>query len=176
MKPVRTHDTNKRRRGTSSSDGNLLGVSSPHTLSDIRQQDSHDSRSRIMTPVPVTSYTKADLSACHICHKRPRVKSDLDGYADCEGCEKRTCFICMRKCRGEIDVDDAEMIFGIEASLMDADNGGEEGNEQGKAGVWRDSERERMRHMEVVCSLCAKECGPDGHVRCNGCLGLAWGG
>ncbi|KAJ9139094.1 hypothetical protein NKR23_g8045 [Pleurostoma richardsiae] len=38
------------------------------------------------------------LSPCHICHRRPTKKSDLDAFADCEGCGQRTCYICIRQC------------------------------------------------------------------------------
>lgn len=40
------------------------------------------------------------LSPCHICHRKPTKKSDLDSYADCQGCGERTCYICMRECLG----------------------------------------------------------------------------
>ena len=38
------------------------------------------------------------LSSCHICHRRPKTKPDLPGYADCDNCSRRTCYICMREC------------------------------------------------------------------------------
>ncbi len=38
------------------------------------------------------------LASCHICHRRPMIKTDLTGYADCDCCSKRTCYICMREC------------------------------------------------------------------------------
>lgn len=40
------------------------------------------------------------LDPCHICRRKPTKKSDLDSYADCEGCQARTCFICLRRCPG----------------------------------------------------------------------------
>ncbi|KAI9740824.1 MAG: hypothetical protein M1818_004429 [Claussenomyces sp. TS43310] len=40
------------------------------------------------------------LRACHICHRKPTVRRDLDSYADCEGCGERTCYICVRECLG----------------------------------------------------------------------------
>lgn len=43
----------------------------------------------------------SDLSACHICHRKPRVRSELDSYANCEGCGQRTCYVCMRQCSGD---------------------------------------------------------------------------
>lgn len=41
-----------------------------------------------------------NLSPCHICHRKPTKKSDLDSYADCESCGERTCYICIRQCLG----------------------------------------------------------------------------
>jgi hypothetical protein len=41
------------------------------------------------------------LRACHVCHRRPTTRAVLDGYIDCEDCEKRTCFICLRECENE---------------------------------------------------------------------------
>ncbi|OLN88681.1 hypothetical protein CCHL11_01717 [Colletotrichum chlorophyti] len=36
--------------------------------------------------------TPSSLSPCHICHRRPTKKTDLDSFADCQGCGQRTCF------------------------------------------------------------------------------------
>jgi hypothetical protein len=41
------------------------------------------------------------LRPCHICHRRPTTRALLGGWIDCEDCEKRTCFICMRECENE---------------------------------------------------------------------------
>lgn len=38
------------------------------------------------------------LGRCHICHRRPMTKIDLAGFADCDDCGSRTCYICMREC------------------------------------------------------------------------------
>ena len=43
---------------------------------------------------------RIDLSSCHICHRKPTVRSELDAFADCEGCARRTCYICIRECLG----------------------------------------------------------------------------
>ncbi|KAI0483006.1 hypothetical protein GGR56DRAFT_219893 [Xylariaceae sp. FL0804] len=40
------------------------------------------------------------LSPCHICHRKPTKKSDLDSFGDCLGCGQRTCFVCLRACPG----------------------------------------------------------------------------
>lgn len=177
MKPVRSHDAKRQRISfTSENPFNLLSSHQiSHNSIDASYIDDDDLIGSQQHQNYVTTHAKADLSACHICHKRPRLKTDLDSYADCEGCGRRTCFICMRTCRGEIDVDDVndkEMAWGIEASLMDADGGDDNGN--GQEAIFKDLNMQE--HRGVVCSWCSKECGPDGHVKCNGCLGLAWGG
>ncbi|ESZ89870.1 hypothetical protein SBOR_9739 [Sclerotinia borealis F-4128] len=41
-----------------------------------------------------------DLRACHICRRKPTVKKELDAFANCEGCGKRTCWVCIRECLG----------------------------------------------------------------------------
>ena len=43
--------------------------------------------------------TSPVLTPCHVCHKAPRVKKELDAYEDCWRCRKRSCFICMRQCQ-----------------------------------------------------------------------------
>ncbi|KAK4251833.1 hypothetical protein C7999DRAFT_37219 [Corynascus novoguineensis] len=40
------------------------------------------------------------MSRCHICSRRPNKKSDLDSFADCQGCGQRTCYVCIRECLG----------------------------------------------------------------------------
>jgi hypothetical protein len=135
---------------------------------------------------------KINLSPCHICHQRPRVKSDLDSYADCQGCGARTCYICMRECLGSAtyaahhiegdfngnhNIDDAEMSFGLEASLMDLGDGIGHQNEHDGDGITEHQKGDKLtgQHRGMVCSRCARECGADGDVQCNGCLGLGWG-
>ncbi|TLD26383.1 hypothetical protein PspLS_04818 [Pyricularia sp. CBS 133598] len=65
------------------------------------QQTSHNSR-----PYPPARSTSAPanttstLAPCHICQRRPTKKSDLDSFADCEGCGMRTCYVCIRECLG----------------------------------------------------------------------------
>ncbi|KAI0176341.1 hypothetical protein GGR52DRAFT_356522 [Hypoxylon sp. FL1284] len=43
---------------------------------------------------------RALLSPCHICHRKPTKRSDLDSFADCMGCGRRACFVCIRACQG----------------------------------------------------------------------------
>lgn len=124
---------------------------------------------------------RACLAPCHICHRRPTKKSDLDSFADCEGCGERACFICIRECIG-LTRTDQEMGRRVEGDMGadiseqealsrsfrmdDADDtteergGGEEERRKGWAGG----------HRGVVCSRCCVEMGPDGEISCLGCL------
>lgn len=47
-----------------------------------------------------TTITANILAPCHICHRKPTKKTELDSYADCQGCGERTCYVCMRECLG----------------------------------------------------------------------------
>ncbi|KAI3401661.1 hypothetical protein diail_9325 [Diaporthe ilicicola] len=49
---------------------------------------------------PRTTITPNVLAPCHICHRKPTKKTELDSYADCQGCGERTCYVCMRECLG----------------------------------------------------------------------------
>jgi hypothetical protein len=50
------------------------------------------------SPIPDITNASISLTPCHVCHKAPRLKKDLEGYADCVRCEERTCYICIRLC------------------------------------------------------------------------------
>jgi len=50
-------------------------------------------------PAPsLPTCTTMDLRPCHICHKAPTRKKDLENYHECERCSEQTCFICARQC------------------------------------------------------------------------------
>jgi hypothetical protein len=69
------------------------------------------------------------LAPCHICHRRPTKKADLDSFGGCEACGKRACFVCIRECRGwrgqeEEDTDndnDVEEALSRSLHMEDAD-------------------------------------------------------
>lgn len=122
------------------------------------------------------------LAPCHICHRRPTKKSDLDSFADCEGCGERACFICIRECIGLTTADrglgertEGDTGGGISEQealsrsfcMDDADDhaaaGRDEGQEEGRKG-WAGG------HRGMVCSRCCVEMGPDGEIACLGCL------
>lgn len=90
---------------------------------------------------PRTTITTNVLAPCHICHRRPTKKTDLDSYADCQGCGERTCYVCMRECLGWATTprdrhgprdDDEEKER--EVLMRDEDINGENGREEGGTG------------------------------------------
>ncbi|KAF7899237.1 uncharacterized protein EAF01_008450 [Botrytis porri] len=89
-----------------------------------------------------------DLRACHICHRKPTVKKELDAFANCEGCGKRACWVCIRECLG-----------GWGNTQMGEEAAGKEG--WGEKGT---------KHRGMVCSRCCVERGTEGDVLCLGCL------
>lgn len=93
-----------------------------------------------------------DLRPCHICRRKPTVKKELDAFADCEGCAKRTCWVCIRECLGG---------WGNKIEV-----GGEAGSGEGAEG-WGEN---GIKHRGMVCSRCCVERGTEGEVLCLGCL------
>jgi hypothetical protein len=55
---------------------------------------------KAVTSPPILDIAKTTirLTPCHVCYKAPRLKKDLEAYADCVRCEERTCYICIRQC------------------------------------------------------------------------------
>ncbi|KAK7746174.1 hypothetical protein SLS62_009464 [Diatrype stigma] len=60
----------------------------------------HHQQVRGSNPSTTIKPSAALLDPCHICHRKPTKKSDLDSFADCMGCGQRTCFVCIRQCQG----------------------------------------------------------------------------
>jgi hypothetical protein len=144
-------------------------------------------------------YTRTDLSPCHICHQKPKVRTDLDSYGDCEECGKRTCYICMREClgpsspsqlfsdanwgTGELESDEAKDGMSFTTQPLNDDGAKSHGDEEdpscdvgaartqdrGQVG-WPSGGKEEWGHRGMVCSQCCVERGVDGEVRCLGCL------
>lgn len=137
----------------------------------------HESKDYATTPPPQQQHGSPILDPCHICHRKPVVKSDLDSYADCEECGERTCYICIRECLGR---EDEEMEEALQMSFTEdacegagraffPRNGDGDGDEDG-------SERRKLRHRTMVCSRCCVERGTEGEVVCLGCLRREGGG
>ncbi|GAB1310491.1 IBR domain-containing protein [Madurella fahalii] len=134
------------------------------------------------------------IDRCHICFRKPTKKSDLDSFADCQGCGLRTCYVCIRECLGwgpnleaellvppptaatdtsftMLDVDAVEHgdgdvhVFGEEQRDLTRDAEG-----GGRGGGGGEGWARGGGHRQVVCSRCCVEKGEDGDVVCLGCL------
>lgn len=129
--------------------------------------------------------SKHTLAPCHICHRRPTKKSDLDSFAQCEGCNEQTCFVCIRQCHGGSDM---TSVFSEQTALSrsfhmedaDAPDPSETSNPDGAPSAQPPPDAAAARHTtqywtacghrSVVCSRCCVERGPEGEVVCMGCL------
>ncbi|KAI1485746.1 hypothetical protein F5X96DRAFT_301741 [Biscogniauxia mediterranea] len=149
----------------------------------------------------ITSRTNSaqSLSPCHICHRKPTKKSDLDSFADCMGCGRRTCFVCIRACPGWLPTGAQSTALGGDANNGQSTTTGESDDEHSTSFVMRDvddvctddrdishtshaPEPTRGKpsaggdgwsgrgHREVICSGCCVERGSEGDVVCLGCL------
>jgi len=159
--------------------GETMQRSSPYTSPSQRAGQSspsktHRAASPTTAPVPTTT-SAALMSRCHICSRKPSKKSDLDSFADCQGCRQRTCYVCIRECSGwgqqpaQISMsmqEEADTSF----TMLDADEvvdftSGPSAQGTGTTGWARGG-----GHRQMVCSRCCIEKGADGDVVCLGCL------
>lgn len=181
-----------------------LRITPPYIDNQCPQQPRHTSHGHIHSPPSKHQTppkpTAINLSPCHICHRRPTKKTDLDSYADCEGCGERTCYICIRQCLGPRRLDTAASPM---CDLMRDDDDHDDHTQDDDDGENRvPSARERSFMMEDappvdgdrgagldrakkggtwgrgegrghrrrICSQCCVEQGSEGEVRCLGCL------
>ncbi|CAK7240280.1 MAG: hypothetical protein STHCBS139747_001718 [Sporothrix thermara] len=132
-----------------------LSAASPSSKS-VREPGPHNhQQAQHGHPPPHPSIT----APCHICHRKPRRKCDLDSLAFCEGCGERTCFVCLRECLGWAE---NEGLGGETATTPTADHG-----EQPQP--WSTTSH---GHRRTVCSQCCVERGEDGDVVCLGCIAV----
>ncbi|OIW34940.1 hypothetical protein CONLIGDRAFT_31240 [Coniochaeta ligniaria NRRL 30616] len=194
--PLRKHTplpTPKRLRETTEQDAatNRQARSLSPSLLNLRspprelQETSPNSRP---TPARHASTPAQLLSRCHICHRKPTRKADLDSFGSCEGCGQRTCFICLREC---LDWRPEEQkrwngYGSASLSMKDADDGDIAGEEEDSLsrlkGLLERGDGEQVDgrggrdgwasggHRKKICSRCCVERGPDGDVVCLGCL------
>lgn len=126
------------------------------------------------------------LAPCYICHRRP-TKHSLDSFAQCEGCDEQTCFVCIRQCHGRGDM--VSVLLEQEAlsrsfQMEDVDQPPTSGDSNKNYSA-RPAEKKPEHasdahritpewtacgHRSVVCSRCCVERGPEGEVTCLGCL------
>ncbi|KAJ4204213.1 hypothetical protein NW759_014955 [Fusarium solani] len=117
--------------------------------------------------------TGAVLAPCHICHRKPTKKSDLDSFAECQGCGERTCFVCIRECQGW-NLDRDTLLSEQEAlsrsfQMHDADDD-QPSQRSAKGGQEANKGWDAVGHRSVVCSRCCIERGAEGDVACLGCF------
>lgn len=147
---------------------------------------------------PRTTTTTNLLAPCHICHRKPTKKTELDSYADCQGCGERTCYVCMRECLGwgttsrdrhgldkEILMRDEDFngeggesdpgndhSFNMEDAPAEEDthldHGSPEADHRIREGTW--VKEGGTGHRGRICSQCCVEKGMEGEVTCLGCL------
>ncbi|KAL2133948.1 hypothetical protein VTI74DRAFT_1366 [Chaetomium olivicolor] len=153
-------------------------------------------------PAPITTTTTSAslMNRCHICSRKPQKKSDLDSFADCEGCGQRSCYVCIRECLGwgpnpptETNVSDVPPLTTSTATsedgdasftMLDADADVVEDHSPlppppplppqalPRARTVREGHgwTRGGGHRQMVCSRCCVEKGQDGDVVCLGCL------
>ncbi|KAH6898618.1 hypothetical protein B0T10DRAFT_473246 [Thelonectria olida] len=115
--------------------------------------------------------TSAILAPCHICHRRPTKKSDLDSFAECQGCRERTCFVCIRECQGW-NIDDGSVLSEQEvlSRSFHMDDVDDMQSPEQPSGHREKKGWIAGGHRAVVCSRCCIERGAEGDVACLGCL------
>ncbi|RFU24520.1 hypothetical protein B7463_g11813, partial [Scytalidium lignicola] len=151
--------------------------------SDLIEQQHHNNANapRNTTEYPYQQQTSEnapakptmDLRPCHICYRKPTIRADLDSFAYCERCEKRTCYICIRECERYMGYElvreeDEHMLPPPPPSF--SFTGEESGDLVGALGNLEESMRRKLEHRRMVCSRCCVERGPEGEVWCLGCL------
>lgn len=121
------------------------------------------------SPTPYRTAPSSLLRRCHICHRKPAKKADLDSFADCQGCGERTCYVCIREC------------LGWRAGQENGNSNNTSNNNDAQGGLDDKDQRPGEPssgksdwvsggHRQMVCSRCCVEKGPDGDVVCLGCL------
>ncbi|KAK1460678.1 hypothetical protein CCUS01_08783 [Colletotrichum cuscutae] len=169
------HDSQQRRGSRSSTE------SRPASHAAQNQADAAGNRPR----------TPSSLAPCHICHRRPTKKSDLDSFADCQGCGQRSCYVCVRECQGWEKDGRPSSNGGINSTQQDQ---GQDGLDLSRSCTMDDVDDDRQRqsreeqeakrtgratrhngwsgggHRQMVCSRCCIEKGSEGDIVCLGCL------
>lgn len=162
-----------------------------HHPKDESRDALHD-RSQVTSPTVTTTTTTNHTSTslmnrCHICFRKPNKKSDLDSFADCQGCGQRTCYVCIRECLGwglpnlppqildnkhlPTPVPKGETSF----TMLDADATTSQNQPpilppEPKGHQHEPGWAKGGGHRPMVCSRCCVEKGQDGDVVCLGCL------
>ncbi|KAJ5489549.1 hypothetical protein N7539_004439 [Penicillium diatomitis] len=99
---------------------------------------------KTLVPLSYPPTSASALRPCHICHRRPTTRQVLDAYADCDMCQQRACFICLRQCDATDCVGSAYGSIPNEHELDRYFSDGENGEEG-------------LTRKRKVCSRCAVE-------------------
>ncbi|KAF4626420.1 hypothetical protein G7Y89_g11740 [Cudoniella acicularis] len=177
-KPKQLHDSKRQRieKVASEDTTHLTHDLRDHNFTERQQHNNHHESSETVRPFK----KMVDLSPCHICRRKPTIRSELDSYADCEGCGKRTCYICIRECLGStVAVEkDTEMGNGFDGLAFDFQEDserkqvvktGHDTDQHSQPGKIWDTDT-TVGHKGMVCSRCCVERGPGGEVYCLGCV------
>ena len=122
----------------------------------VNQEPRHEGK--MMGPDAIVNESKdcLEIGACHICRRKPTDKNELQFYVDCERCQERTCWICIRQCDGiGYHHRDHTTESPLQLVLLPSKTCGVESF---------------SRHDSVICSRCCVEKGAEGEVWCFGCL------
>lgn len=181
-----------------------ISTASSQTKSDSPISQDHDRPTSVpgatATSTTTNTATSAPMNRCHICSRKPSKKSDLDSFADCEGCRQRTCFICIRQCLDWRPPSFSDEMTGCDRqqsraslgamstdsfTMQDATADGDASEDHGygpspEGGEDSASKYQQLKdsgcwpakgvHRQMVCSKCCVETGKDGDVVCLGCL------
>jgi hypothetical protein len=146
-------------------------------------QAAHDG-SACKGPVKIGGVT---IMPCHVCHRRPTKKSDLDSFARCQSCQEQTCFVCMRECRrqknthndtksplSEPEDEDVGQSFNMndadECDMSPSTNFHAPQHDNERQNTPNKSSANSNAHHDMICSRCCVEEGAEGEVVCLGCL------
>ncbi|KAK3337255.1 hypothetical protein B0T19DRAFT_66321 [Cercophora scortea] len=166
-----------------------IATASTTTITPPREDETTRERSaagRTSTPANL-------MSRCHICFRKPSRKSDLNSFADCQGCGQRTCYVCIRECLGswphlrngmlkdrrkpELPSPIVSLPNEESFTMLDADTEPDP--------IWKGEQLPADRdhhppldpsgwasggHRQMICSACCVEKGQDGDAVCLGCL------
>lgn len=151
-------------------------------------QSTHDNNSNTCNgPVKINGML---IMPCHVCHRRPTKKSDLDSFARCQSCQEQTCYVCIRECRRQknlhnntnaslleedggversfhMDEDECEMSLGTSSTYARQHHDSYAGEREGTSSR---SSVDSSVHHAMICSRCSVEEGAEGEVVCLGCL------
>lgn len=166
------------------------GASRELLATTLVSQGAHASSNDCKGPVKINGVA---IMPCHVCHRRPTKKSDLDSFARCQSCQEQTCFVCIRECRRQknlhndpetplleenkgvqrsfhMDEDECEMSLGTLNTHAPQHDDSRASDREGTSSRNSANNNSSSTHHAMICSRCCVEEGPEGEVVCLGCL------